>query len=377
MSRHVILILGGYGAFGSRVARNLAQHPEISLIIAGRDRAAAIAFAQSLESGRGQTLAVDVSNGDGVAAIVAAKPVIVVDAAGPFQSRGYNLARSCATNGIHYVDLADARAHVAGIVELDSIARAHDTVVIGGASTVPAIATAMVDDLVRDSAHIEEIDVGISPGHRAPRGEATVRSVFSYCGKPIPTVGDGIEFGWGGLTRYRYPSPVGSRWLSNVDTPERALWRARYPSLLKASIRAGFEIGPLHLVMTIASRLVRLGVISSLEPYARFAIHVADAFNAWGTDTGAMHVRVVAKNEGGEISVRTGMLVAEKGDGPQVPATPAALVVKRILGLPGYAPLTVRGARPCIGLLTRAEIFDELRPFAIRYIADGQSHYGK
>jgi len=370
MSQHVVLILGGYGAFGSRIARNLAQHPEISVIIAGRDRAAATAFARSLESGRGQAVVVDVSKPDGIAAFLAAKPTVVVDAAGPFQARGYDVARSCALNGIHYVDLADARAHVAGIVELDPIACAHDVTMISGASTVPAISTAMVDDLVPDPAKVQEIHVGISPGHRAPRGLATVRSIFSYCGKPIPSVAGGIEFGWGGLTRYHYPSPVGSRWLSHVDTPERALWRARYPALRSSSIRAGFEIGSLHLVLSAASRAVRMGIISSLEPCARLAIRVADTFNALGTDTGAMHVRVIEMHETGTVVERTSMLVAEKGDGPQVPATPAALIVKKVLGLPGYAPLAVRGARPCIGLLTRAEILEELSPFAIRYYAD-------
>jgi hypothetical protein len=113
-----------------------------------------------------------------------------------------------------------------------------------------------------------------------------------------------------------------------------------------------------------------MGAIASLEPCARFAIGIAETLNAMGTDTGAMHVRVVAKDEAGKIVERTSMLIAERGDGPQVPATPAALIVKRILGLPGYAPLTERGARPCIGLLTRAEIFEELSPFAIRYYAD-------
>jgi hypothetical protein len=63
-------------------------------------------------------------------------------------------------------------------------------------------------------------------------------------------------------------------------------------------------------------------------------------------------------------------LVAEAGDGPEVPAAPAALVVKKLLGIPGYAPLEKRGAFPCIGILTRQEIMGELRNFAIRYEAE-------
>jgi hypothetical protein len=261
---------------------------------------------------------------------------------------------------------------VAGIASLDALARASDVAVISGASTVPATSTAIVDDLAADRAQVLEIDVGISPGHRAPRGLATVCSIFSYCGKPIPAVvGDRAEFGWGDLTRYRYPSPVGWRWLSNVDTPERSLWQARYPALGNARLRAGFEIGFLHLTLSALSRLVRLRAISSLEPCAGLALRVAALCDRWGTDTGAMHVRVVLRDAAGKTTTRTALLTAEGGDGPRIPATPAALVVKKLLKLPGYRPLTLRGAIPCIGLVTREEIMNELRGFAIRYFVKG------
>ena len=83
---------------------------------------------------------------------------------------------------------------------------------------------------------------------------------------------------------------------------------------------------------------------------------------------GAMHVRVQTRDAHARSVTREAVLVAEDGDGPQVPAAPAALVVKKLLGLPGYAPLEKRGAFPCIGVLTIQEILAELRDFAIRYI---------
>jgi hypothetical protein len=371
MPERVVLILGGYGTFGSLIADSLARHPELSLIIAGRNLNAAATKAKAIPHGRGRALGVDVITSQGLEQIVAARPAVVVDTVGPFQSRDLRLARQCALNGIHYVDIADARECVAGITELDSVARANGVAVISGASTVPAITTAMVDDLVSEPFDVLEIEVGITPGHRAPRGLATVRSILSKCGKPIPAVSDGVEYGWGGLTRHRYPSPIGSRWLSNVDTPERELWRDRYPSLRNASIRAGLAITPLHLGLSVASRVVRAGLISSLAPSAALAIRIADLFNAFGSDTGGMHVRVVARGAANGPIVRRGTLIAEKGDGPQVPASPAALIVKKLLGLPGYAPIGIRGAHPCMGFLSREEIFEELSPFAIRFMREG------
>jgi hypothetical protein len=202
---------------------------------------------------------------------------------------------------------------------------------------------------------------------------ATVSAILGYCGRPIPPVcGDMATYGWGDLTRHAYPQPVGDRWLSNVDTPERALWRARYPALEVATIRAGLGIGFLHLALSALSRAVRLGVLPRLDRFARPLKRVVDLFDGVGTDAGALHVRVLARDAHARTTSRTATLVAEHGDGPQVPAAPAAVLVKKLLRLPGYSPLERRGAFPCVGVLTREEILRELRDFEIRFEVDRQ-----
>jgi hypothetical protein len=109
-----------------------------------------------------------------------------------------------------------------------------------------------------------------------------------------------------------------------------------------------------------------MGLIQTLVPSARFMIRVADWFDAWASDSGAMHVEVSGVDRERRSVQRTWTLVAERGDGPQIPATPAAVLVKKLLGVPGYAPIEARGARPCIALLTLAEIMGDLAAFAVR-----------
>ena len=372
MSRPCVAVLGGYGVFGSRIAASLARHPELDLIIAGRDAAAAMALARQWPHSR--PIGLDATRPDDIAGLIAERPAVVIDTVGPFQSRDLGLARRCIEAGIHYVDIADSRARVASIGELDASASAAGVLVVSGASTVPALSTAIVDELAPDPATVLEIDAGITPGHRAPRGLATVGAILSYCGRPIPPIGSATpEFGWGGLERHRYPAPVGRRWLSNVDTPERALWPARYPNLRRATIKAGLEIGWLHLTLSAWSRGVRARLLPSPAAYARAALRVADSFDRFGTDAGAMHVRVIAHDGAQGTTTRLATIIAERADGPQIPSTPPALIVKRLLGLPGYRPLPVsRGAMPCIGLLALAEILGELRDFSVRYSAGGK-----
>lgn len=370
MARPLVLVLGGTGVFGRRIAANLAKRPELDLVVAARDGGAAAALARTLGVGRTASLAVDLANAGAIPRILAAKPAVVVDAAGPFQSRNLALPRRCAETGVHYVDIADSRARVYEIGTLNAAARMENATVVSGTSTVPALTTAIVDDLAPNPKEVVSIDVGITPGHRAQPGFATASAILGYCGKPIPAVHeDEPTYGWGDLTQHDYPAPVGGRWLSNVDTPERALWRIRYPALEVATIRAGLEVSILHFALTALSGAVRFGVLPSLDRFTKPFLKVARAFDWLGTESGAMHVRVVTRDPNTRTASREATIVAEHGDGLQIPAAPAALVVKKLLGLPGYAPLEKRGAFPCIGILTPGEILGELKEFSIRYIA--------
>jgi len=370
MTRPRVAVLGGYGVFGSRIAASLARHPELELIVAGRNAAAAAALTRPWPQAR--AFAMDANNSHDIARLFAERPAVVIDTIGPFQSRDLGLARRCIAAGIHYVDIADSRERVATIGELHAPAQDAGVLVVSGASTVPALSTAIVDELAPDPGSVLEIDVGITPGHRAPRGLATVRAILGYCGRPIPPIGARSAFGWGDLERHGYPSPVGRRWLSNVDTPERALWPARYPKLRRATVKAGLEIGWMHLALSAWSRATRMRLLPAPAGFAETALRMGDRFDRFGTYAGAMHVRVVTASGTG-TATQLATIIAEQGDGPQIPSAPSALIAKRLLGLPGYRPLAgTRGAVPCIGILTLAEILGELKGFAIRYSAGGR-----
>ena len=83
-----VLILGGYGTFGGRLARLLVGEPALTLLIAGRSRDKAAAFCAGLRgAAECQPLAFD-RDGDVDAQIARLAPDLIVDASGPFQSYG-------------------------------------------------------------------------------------------------------------------------------------------------------------------------------------------------------------------------------------------------------------------------------------------------
>ena len=86
MSELRVLIVGGYGTFGGRLAR-LRADERMTLVIAGRSQQQAAAFCAMLPPA-GATLipAAFDREGDVEAQLAALVPDIVVDASGPFQT---------------------------------------------------------------------------------------------------------------------------------------------------------------------------------------------------------------------------------------------------------------------------------------------------
>jgi hypothetical protein len=369
MESRSVLVLGGYGAFGTRLTRLLAASDALTLHVAGRRREAAERACAALGTERACAVVLDRDATDAVVAYVRDQRVrVVVDAVGPFQGRDHVLPERVAAAGAHWIDLADAREYVGGIARLHDHARRHDVLVTSGASTVPALSVAVVDRLLDDLDALESISIGVTPGHRSPRGLATVRSILSYCGRPIPAVAGGkatTTRGWGGLRRHRYPAPVGGRWLSNVDLPDVDVLAQRYPGLDSLQLQAGLELSVLHLGLSLLSACVARGWIGSLVPWAATMKRAADLLHAFGSANGAMHVTVRGGREGKRIA-RHWTLVAERDDGPYVPATASSVLAKRLCGVPGYAPLPARGAAPCVGLVALDEFMRELAGRAIR-----------
>jgi short subunit dehydrogenase-like uncharacterized protein len=168
------LIAGGYGNFGARIGRALAGDPSIQLLIGGRNPR------------RCEALAVELGHGaKGVAIGVAAQGLaqtlrhlgveLLIHTAGPFQVQGYGVALACAAAGAHYIDLSDGRRFVCDFPHaMDAAFRAAGRIAVSGASSVPALSSAVVDHLCEGWQRVDVIDTCIAPAQTAPRGQATL-----------------------------------------------------------------------------------------------------------------------------------------------------------------------------------------------------------
>ena len=364
MPKTRILVVGGYGFFGLRLVRRLSQQSDLHIIVAGRSGAAAESLVRKLSPVATSELsfaAVDAMHQAFASQLDTLNVSIVVNASGPFQGQDYRVAEACIAAGAHYIDLADGREFVTGIGTLNSAALRAGVLVTSGASSVPALSSAVADQLVKGLLSVKTIDVGISPGNRTERGLSTVQGILSYCGKQLPSSDSKPIVGWLNSYRHRYPDPVGSRLHSPCDVPDLALLPARYAGQPEVRFGAGLELEFLHRGMNIMAWVARLGLVKNWAAHAKWLKRAADLFQTWGSDAGAMHVTVSGTTGEGNTVSRAWQMVATHSDGPYVPTLAAAALIRKIHS----GGQVFAGAMPCVGLLTLEDFALEMRGLRI------------
>jgi hypothetical protein len=351
-----VLILGGYGNFGKRIAAALTRHG-VSVVIAGRHRDKAEALAAQLQA---KAVALDAER-DLDAYLASTKTAVVVNTCGPFQGKDYRIAGACIRHKTHYVDLADGRDFVTGIAQLDAAARGAGVCVISGASTVPGLSSAVVEHFLPEFLSIEEMIYGVAPGQKAERGLATTQGILTYVGKPLkPARGDDKRrYGWQDLYRQKYPD-IGARWMANCDIPDLDLLPERY-DIKRIHFSAGIENPLLHLGLFGISWLVRLGLPLQLPKHAEFLLRASRHFDSFGSSDGGMHLLMQGIGRDGKPHVRRWFIIAKNGDGPQIPCVPAILLAKTLA-----SAAATPGARACIGLIRLEDYLEELKRFSVK-----------
>ena len=358
-----ILVLGGYGHFGGRICRALVVGEDATLIVAGRDALKAEQFARALvpnDAAAHESAALDYTANDLAARIRALRADAVIHTGGPFQGQGYHVARACVQAGAHYIDLADGRAFVAGITALDAAARERGVLVASGASTLPALSSAVIDEHLGHFSRLDSIDISIAPGQQTPRGVATLESVLSYCGKPFEVWEQGrwqTAHGWQGLHRFRYPD-FGARWLARCDVPDLQLFPQRYAGVQRVRFDAGLELTLAQGAFRLLAALVRRGWIDNASRTARFMQTWGRYFDWMGSDTGGMHVGLSGVDHDARSARVDWHLVARRGHGPEIPCLPAIVLARKLAA----GTLAARGAMPCMGLMTLADFADAVAP---------------
>lgn len=350
------LVLGGYGNFGARLVRSLARGAEMQVVVGGRDADRANRLANELGGGV-LALQIDAGRTD-LAAVLRAQGIgLVIHTAGPFQAQDYAVARACAEAGCHYIDLAEGRRFVCDFPAAlhGSFLRAGRTA-ISGASTVPALSSAVVDHLTGGWQAIHAIDICIAPAQTAPRGAATIAGVLSYCGAPVAVWRDGAwhhDPGWEKLRRVEF-ARMRPRLGALCDVPDLELFPARYRVRDGVRVDAALEVPLSQRAFSWLASARRRGWLTQPERLAPWLNTLAPLLDPWGSALGGMVVRVAGLDADGRAIRRAWHVTAAHGHGPEIPTMPALLLARQVHALP-------RGAHTAAGLLPLSAFADGFR----------------
>jgi len=352
-----VIVIGGLGNFGARICKRLSLEEGFTVIASSRHAA------KTLPASKVGLAMLHIEQAPFAKQLKSLAPDVVIHCAGPFQSQDYRVALAALDCGAHYIDLSDGREFVEGFVAaVQPAAEAAGRLAVTGASTLPALSSAVVDSLRESGQTLSSIEIFIAPGQQAPRGVATIAAVFGYAGKPFPWWQNGawrVAHGWQELKMESFA--CGRRLSAACDVPDLVLLPVRYPEVLTVTFRAALEVSVQHIALWILAGVRRIGVPIPIERWARALNRVGDWLDQFGSGTGGMKVRVIGSDALGKRNSKEWELVAKDNHGPEIPCMAAVLLAMKLRNGADLGG----GAKACMGLITLSEFENEFARWGI------------
>lgn len=346
-----ILVLGDSAA-GRYISTALAADPAFECLLGARQTDRLRSFAGQLGIA---VIAVDDAD---VASLGRAFDEVfaVVNTFGPFVPGSYAIAQRCAACGVHYLDVASASQYVSGISALNRRAKASGSMIVTGASVVPAVSAALIDYLAKEFDRVGEIHTAVAALDNGSSWRDGARSVRPLAGHPMRIKQDGRwreAFGWSEPMRVDFPAPVGRRRMYLCDVVDLVLFPQRYGART-VTFRAGLARPLLNYTMGLVSRFARRRASAEQQ---------LDDTPAGGTGlqellASASGIHVIVRGQCNRENItRSATLVSRGHSSGAIACSPVLALLKTWV----RKGITDPGARPCVDLLDLDAIKAELK----------------
>lgn len=209
IARHSILVVGGYGIVGRRIAAQLAHHFPGRVVVAGRDAERARALCVELGHGS-QARLIDIDAPSSITAALEGVHTVVACVA----QRELHLLRASISRGLAYTDIAPRLAFWRGAEEMDAEARRTGARILLGAGLSPGISNVMARKLADVLGDVTRIETAILLSLGDEYGPDSLLHVLEAVTQPFSIVENGRQrkvVPFSERARVAFPEPVGMR----------------------------------------------------------------------------------------------------------------------------------------------------------------------
>jgi len=204
-----LLVVGGSGVVGRRIAEQLAPDFPGRVLVAGRDAQRARTVAQQIGHGA-RARAIDIEDGASIEAALEGVGTVVACVA----QREMHLLRAAIAQGLGYTDISPRLAFWEGVEQMDAEARRTGARIVLGAGLSPGISNVMAKKLAASLGSIERIETAILLSLGDEYGPDSLHHVLDAVSRPFTVFEHGRSreaLPMSEASRVRFPPPLGSK----------------------------------------------------------------------------------------------------------------------------------------------------------------------
>ncbi|WP_413165251.1 saccharopine dehydrogenase family protein [Capilliphycus salinus ALCB114379] len=214
-----ILILGGRGRVGSRVAEDLINFtPEVEIVVTGRKASPTLPSPDP----RMQFLELELAEENQLKSAIESVD-LVIHCAGPFHYRDATVLKMCIEAGVNYIDVSDNRSFTLKALSLHNLAQEKGITAVINTGIFPGISNSLVRLGVEELDEVETIHLSYVVGGSGGAGITVMRTTFLGLQRPFQVWKNGQ---WEQVKPYSdrevipFPAPYGKLGVYWFDMPE-------------------------------------------------------------------------------------------------------------------------------------------------------------
>jgi hypothetical protein len=253
-----VIVLGGFGRFGSSIIEQLRSRGVPAMTAARR---------------KGGDYQVDANDADSIRSALTDQP-LVIDAAGPFQQRSMALLDAAIELGFDLIDINDDLEYAEQVLAREAIIARAGIRVLSSASSVSAISTTMVGHSGFKTP--SRVTAFLAPATRHTANAGSALSLIRSVGRPIRVFREGrlqTRPGWCETRSFDMPDPVGSTRGRLFESADAVYLPRIWPSLREVEMYVDPRLPGVNSLLGLGSRLP--AIRRSLECHVRFGTWMA------------------------------------------------------------------------------------------------------